>query len=266
MASWITDYFPEHTCYVEVFGGGASVLATKEKSKVEVYNDKDGDVVHFFRVLRDSPHELIRWVKSHPYHKDLHEKFGKAYYAGYRPDDDIERAGRFLYLRYSQFAAKYDGYSGFSSSKSRPQGSNTTLRKAAKRVGEFAERFQDITIENRDWRVVFDRFDDEGTFFYCDPPYVSEGGDLYTNNGFSHSEFVSALNDLDGKWLVSYTDLPDGLSSHRVVSREEAQHMRKGQPDMKKDTRIERLVMNYDPKAVDMFKPNNQQGLGVYND
>ena len=264
MASWITDYFPDHTCYVEVFGGGASVLATKEESKVEVYNDKDGDVVHFFRVLRDSPHELIRWVKSHPYHKDLHEKFGKAYYAGYRPDDDVERAGRFLYLRYSQFAGKYDGYSGFSSSKDSTF--SVPLQRAAKRVGEFADRFEDVTVENRDWRGIFDRFDGTETLFYCDPPYVQEGGALYTNDGFDHREFINELRALDGYWLTSYTDIPDGLDDFYIASQERVQHMRKGQPDMKKDTRTERLVMNYDPKAVDMFKPNNQQGLEVYND
>ena len=41
-----------HRTYVEVFGGGASVLFDKEPSPVEVLNDIDGDLINMYRVLR----------------------------------------------------------------------------------------------------------------------------------------------------------------------------------------------------------------------
>lgn len=49
----LLKFIPRHYTYVEVFGGGASLLFAKEPSKVEVYNDIDGEVVNLFRVLRD---------------------------------------------------------------------------------------------------------------------------------------------------------------------------------------------------------------------
>ena len=42
---------PPHTAYIEPFGGGASILLSKEPCKVEIYNDIDRGVVNFFRVI-----------------------------------------------------------------------------------------------------------------------------------------------------------------------------------------------------------------------
>lgn len=54
LATWILDLVPEHECFVTVFGGAAGVLVNKDpdESAVEVYNDADGDLVHFFETLR----------------------------------------------------------------------------------------------------------------------------------------------------------------------------------------------------------------------
>lgn len=261
MASWIINHFPDHTCYIEPFGGGASVLVNKEPSSVEIYNDRDGDVVHFFRTLRERPDELVEWLQSRPYAKDLHEKYSRQYFKGYRPDDDVERAGRFFYIRRSQFAGKYDGYSGFRSGSSPPTKARVHQR-SYEQLDEFAERFRQVTIENRDYREIFERFDGENVFFYCDPPYVEEGDALYSGSEFDHSEFANTLEELDAKWCVSYTDIPESLRNYTIISQERTQHMRKGQPNMKRDKRVERLVMNYDPNQTPLFSKPMQATLG----
>lgn len=244
LSSWIIDHFPDHDCYVEPFGGGASVLVNKPESRVEVYNDRDGDVVHFFRVLRERPDELVEWLEGRPYAKDLHEKYGRQFYAGYRPDDDVERAGRFFYLRKAQYAAKYPTMSGFSSCG----GSNhaTAYTSGIEALESFADRLRRVEIENRDYKTIFDRADASDTLFYCDPPYVEEGDDLYTQDRFDQQRFVETVNDADGFVCISYTDLPPGLEDWHVVERQASQHMNKGHDDADTE-RTERLVMNYDP-------------------
>lgn len=264
LADWIIEHFPDHDCYVEPFGGAAAVLVNKPRSKAEVYNDRDGDVVQFFRVLRERTDELVEWCRSRPYAKDLHEKYAHQFYAGYRPDDPVERAGRFFYLRHSQFAGKYTGYSGFSSGQA-----GNISRKYFNGVSEletFAERFRHVQIENRDYRAVFDRFDAPGVLWYCDPPYVEEGDELYSGEGFDHAEFCENLNDLDGYWCVSYTDVPAPLREYNIVEKRAGQHMRKGQPDMDRQERVERLVMNYDPNKKAPMTEQNQTGLTAFTD
>jgi DNA adenine methylase len=258
LAPWIIDHIPDHDCYVEPFAGSAAVLTRKPESKVEVVNDRDGDITQFLITLRDNPTELREWVETTPYSRDLHRKYANAYYSGYRPDDAVERAGRFFYLRYSQFAGKYRTKSGFRSGSTRNKAE--TLNRAASHLDAFAERLQSVQIENRDYATVFDRFDGPRTVFYCDPPYVDEGDALYSGEEFNHQRFVSELESLEGEWLVSYTKLPDGLSDHHVVAKSQAQRMSDAHDDAKKQ-RVERLVCSFDPEQATMFAGSNQATL-----
>ena len=57
LAPWIIQHLPPHRCYVEPFGGGASVLR-KPRAYAEVYNDLDDEIVNLFRVARDDGERL----------------------------------------------------------------------------------------------------------------------------------------------------------------------------------------------------------------
>src|ERR1035441_9632524 len=54
--------FPDHITYVEAFAGGAQVFFHKERSKVEVLNDLDGEIVNFYRVCQYHYQELVRYL------------------------------------------------------------------------------------------------------------------------------------------------------------------------------------------------------------
>lgn len=92
LASWIISHFPAHRCYVEPFGGGASVLLKKEPSEAEVYNDLDGDVVNLFRVLRhpETSRALSEACALTPYSRD---EFMQAYAPA---DNPVEQARRLV--------------------------------------------------------------------------------------------------------------------------------------------------------------------------
>jgi len=94
--SWIEPRIPEHRTWVDVFGGSGAVTANKPESDVEVFNDIDGDIIHFFTTLRDSGGELAEWLSQTPHSRELHREYAQTFYDGERPDDDIERAGRFF--------------------------------------------------------------------------------------------------------------------------------------------------------------------------
>lgn len=250
LGPWIVDHFPAHKCYVEAFGGSAAVLLSKDPSRIEVYNDRDGDLVHFFETFRDETEALVEFLRTTPYARDLHKKWAGQYYAGYRPDDDVERAARFFYLRFSQFAGKYNGVSGFRTMRQRSPAEQ--MAKARENLHHFARRFDKVNIENLDYSSLFDRFDGAGTLFYCDPPYVSEGDALYTGDAFDHERFVDELLKLEGDWIVSYTDLPSGLSDYHVVEKAVQYSSQDAKTASHKEA-TERLVMNFNPAEVPQF-------------
>jgi DNA adenine methylase len=261
LAPWIIEHFPPHKCYVEVFGGGAAVLLTKEPSHTEVYNDLDDDLVQFFTVLREQEEELVEWLDQVPYAREQHQRFKEDFYNGERPDDPIERAGRFFYLRYSQYASKYRTPSGFAGAHQRNKARK--LRNASEKLQKFAERFRDVQIEKLDFEELITRYDSEDTFFYCDPPYMDEGDALYRHGEFEHERLVDVLVETDGNWAVSYQRLPERLKEYTVVEKGRSQFMNKQHDnESRSNEATERLVMNYDLEETGKFQEGEQQKLG----
>lgn len=91
LAPWIVSLMSPHQRYIEPFAGTASVLLAKAPSRFEVINDLDGDVVTFFRVLRDRPDELERACRLTPYAR---EEFLACRDCRLDDVDDLERARR----------------------------------------------------------------------------------------------------------------------------------------------------------------------------
>ena len=61
LAKHLLPLFPDHSCYIELFAGGAALFFMRETpAKVEVLNDINGDLTNLYRVLQHHYDEFMR--------------------------------------------------------------------------------------------------------------------------------------------------------------------------------------------------------------
>src|SRR6266516_1329433 len=95
---WLLPLLPPAQHYCEPFGGSAAVLINRKPSPVETYNDLDGEIVNFFRALRDKRDDLVAAIGLTPFSK---AEFEIAIKEQTEDLSDVERARRF-YIRARQ--------------------------------------------------------------------------------------------------------------------------------------------------------------------
>jgi Site-specific DNA methylase len=248
---WLLPLLPETHQYCEPFAGSAAVLLNRKPSPVETYNDIDGEVVNFFRVLRDNKDELIQKLSLTPFSR---EEFAIA--CEIDPNcDSIEKARRF-YVRARQVRTglaqtatlgrwancKNTSRAGMSGVISRWLG-------GVEQLEDIATRLLRVQIENRPALEAIQLYDDEETLFYCDPPYIhSTRGDTnsygYEMTDEDHIRLAEVLNNVRGKVAISNyeCELMDNLYPeprwHKIAGPVKT-------IQSTKDTRQEFLWINY---------------------
>src|SRR5260370_3970984 len=90
---WLLPLLPQTTHFCEPFAGSVAVLLNREPSPVETYNDIDGEVANFFRVLRDQKDQLVEAIGLTPFSR---EEFYLAVSRSTERLPDLERARRFF--------------------------------------------------------------------------------------------------------------------------------------------------------------------------
>jgi len=213
---WLLPLLPSCHHYCEPFAGSGAVLLNRESSPVETYNDIDGDVVNFFRMLRARHEELIRAIALTPFSR---EEYYLAIYGSTHSISDIERARRF-YIKARQTRTglaqtaslgrwancKDTSRAGMSGVVSRWLGGIDAL-------DDIAQRLIRVQIENRPAVDVIRLYDSFNTLFYCDPPYLHATRGDTKAYGFEmgesqHREFANTVNECKGKVAVSGYDHP----------------------------------------------------------
>src|SRR5208283_2643955 len=169
------ELMPPHTIYVSAYGGGGSLLLSKEPSPLEVYNDLDEGMVNLFRVLRDPIKclELKRRLELTPYSRTEWDRCRRNWK---NCADDIEKARMvFVDLRQGRNGLRNSNWGR--DGRKRDGRLSQNVRKYISCVDrilpEICERLKYVVFENKNALEVLIDHDSSETFGDVDPPYVS---------------------------------------------------------------------------------------------
>lgn len=260
---WLLPLLPKTEHFCEPFAGSAAVLINRAPSPVETYNDLDGEVANFFRVLREQKEELIEAIGLTPFSR---EEFEKAIAESIQELSDLERARRF-YIRARQVRTglaqrassgrwahcRLTSRAGMAGAVSRWLGSVEALP-------EIAQRLLRVQIEHDTAINVINRYDSEKTLFYCDPPYPHDSrGD---NNAYRHEmsddehrQLAEVLRNIKGKVAISsyQCELMDELYGDWQIIEGPTKLVHSV-----KQPRTEVLWVNYEISNLDKYKSGSK--------
>ena len=263
---WLLPLLPPATHYCEPFAGSAAVLINRKPSPIETYNDMDGEVVNFFKVLRAQREDLVQSIGLTPFSRREFELAIKEPTETLTP---VERARRF-YIRARQVRT------GLAQTASVGRWAHCTLTSRAGMAGavsrwlgaiehlpEIAQRLLRVQFENAPAIEIIERYDSAETLFYCDPPYPHESrGDSkaygYEMTDNDHRQLAAVLKRCKGKVAVS--------SYHSPINDEIFKGWRCLEAPEKlchsvKTLRREVLFVNYDPEDMTLWLQPQQTSL-----
>jgi DNA adenine methylase len=209
LAARIVPLLPPHTHYVEPFAGSLALLLAKPRSPLETVNDLDGDLMLFWRVLRDRPDDLERVCALTPHSR-------AEYQAAYALDvtDELERARR-VWVLLSQGRGgtlRRTGWRFFAD----PAGTGLPGYLAAYtgRMAGCAARLAGVSLECRPALDIITRYGAHPeVLLYCDPPYIgstrSANYRLEMLGDAVHEELAEALRACAASVVLS--GYPSGL-------------------------------------------------------
>jgi len=208
---WLLPQLGECRHYCEPFGGSAAVLLNRPPSPVETYNDLDGEVVNFFKVLREQRAQLIESIALTPFSR---EEFAIACETPSRKISHLERARRFFVRArqvrtgLAQTASLGRWANCKSTSRRGMSGVVSRWLGSVEQLPEIATRLLRVQIENRPAGELIRLYDEQDTLFYCDPPYPHSARCDKAAYGFEmsddeHADLAETLSGIQGRAAVS---------------------------------------------------------------
>ena len=251
----ILKHLPESEAYIEPFAGSLAIFLNKKpRSRVNVLNDRDGSIVHFYKTLRERPEELARAVALSPTSRTEHQSAIKEP----QVECDIETARR-TYIRISQSMIQTTQTNNYYKLFTRAViagGCSGTMS----RLLAVADALVSASLENKDAIEIIEKQGDREnkTLFYCDPPYMPETRN--SKMAYScemsiedHTRFLDACNKATCMIAISGYDsklYQESLSDWRKVSFPYHVRVGKGKTDQALKYADECLWMNYAEKGL----------------
>jgi len=188
---YILPQLPYANSYIEVFGGSGVVLLNRRPSKLDVYNDRFGGVVCFYRCLRDRLDELCDRLSCTCFSK---EEYYWCRDTWPECQDEVERAARWYYSMATSFGNKGTQWGRKTNS------GMTGIHNKIKGFQPVHERLKSVQIENASWQKILKDYDSPEAVFYLDPPYVGtdNGGYKYDMSHSEHSLMLDTIHSMEG--------------------------------------------------------------------
>lgn len=204
MAPWIVERLPAHDHFIEACAGSGAVMAIKEPVAAETLNDTYGEVVNFWRVIRDEAlgARLIDLVAFTPYSQLEFVLAGEQLKMPALGDGpDVDRAWAFFVRMQMAVVPGRTGWSygvaGASARKANKPGRWSTMPELLQLT---MQRFDRVQITSLDILDLLSRFDKPGVLHLVDMPYLDASRPLstgtssgYVEDAFPHEAFVESM-------------------------------------------------------------------------
>lgn len=209
LADQIIKRIPEHDLYIELFAGGASVLAKKEPSLYELINDIDKDLINFYRIVQTKPFEFLNELYLTLVSRELFNQYlSELKEADLTP---IQRAVRYYYVIKLSFGSMGQTFGVSSTTKPR-----LNFLDVDHLILSAYQRLRRVTIENLPWEQCLDSYcrpaksSKTRIFIYADPPYRCKTSHKYpaylTDEDYRH--LAAKLSGVNALWILSINDDP----------------------------------------------------------
>lgn len=209
IADRIAELLPAHQHYVEPYCGSLSVLLAKRPAKLETVNDLDGELMTFWRVLRDRPEDLARACALTPHSRAEYLASVARAAAG-----DLEVA-RLVWVRLSQGRGRTlredkTGWKHYVYPSGTSIGLPGYLNGYVERMATAAERLHAVSLECMPALDLIEKYGSEpAALLYVDPPYLGSTRDQRNNYRhemkaeIDHRTLADALNAAAAAVVVS---------------------------------------------------------------
>ena len=226
---------PEHRVYVEPFAGGAALFFTKPPAQVSVLNDKDRNLIRFYREFSCKKVQACKKESRHTC--DYAEKARKKVRAGTASVCEQIAARRFSIVS--------DVTGGMKKDECKIH--QVVTKQLEKKCPEYEARLKSAVLHSVDFKTIVEKYDAKDAFIFMDPPYPDTTLP-YGAKGVTPAEVCAVARGVKGKVMVTYNDHPDvrkacsgkGLRIKVVASKHRSKRVTKGNVRTR-----ELLITNY---------------------
>ena len=192
---------PYREKYIEVFGGSGVVMLNRKRSKLDVYNDRFGGVVCFYRCIKDAKklEKLCELLQCTIYAREEYQHCRDTWQ---NTEDEIERAAKWYYSVVYSFGSKGRTWGRITGSNGGLAGRIQSVLPAFQTIHD---RLQHVQIENRSWELLLKEYDSDDAVFYLDPPYcdTDRAGYHHGMKADDHRDMLNTIMSMKGFVAIS---------------------------------------------------------------